>query len=74
MSTDLQCYCCKESNLIVESVIGDAPIACVTELDLFKTCVEDREVLELSAFSITRKEMAKNEKHSNDQKSIYIDQ
>ena len=57
MSTDLECYCRRKSGLIADAIIGDKKVHCVTEVDIFKSTIEDKEVLELSAYRDTRKQL-----------------
>lgn len=61
MKTSTECYCCRESDLINDTIIVDKDVLCVTELDLFKHAIEDKEILELSAYGINNKPLPKDE-------------
>jgi len=56
MSTDLESYCCRESDLLLNTVILEH--SCVTELDLFKSVIEDKEVLEFTVFGAAHHKLA----------------
>ena len=58
MQSEIECYCCKESSLICDTVLSDTEKICVTNVSVFKKTIEDREILEL---------------HSNGQRGISRD-
>ena len=59
MSTDQQCYCCQESDLLVNSVTKEGDI-CVTDNELFRDFILRQEALELSSYDATRKPLPQN--------------
>ena len=49
MESELESYCCTESSLIVETVIGQTGKTCVTYVEMFQKAIEDEEMLKLQA-------------------------
>ena len=54
MNTDLGSYCCRESDLVNNTII-EAESMCVTEAVIFKTVIGNKDVLELSAYGASSK-------------------
>lgn len=49
MESELESYCCRESSLIVDGVIGQTGKSCVTHVEIFKKAIEDEDMLKLQA-------------------------
>ena len=47
MESDIEYYCCRESKLILESILGETEKKCVIEVDTFKKIIE--QILELQS-------------------------
>ena len=60
MDSDFESYCCQESDLICDQIIGDKKVQCVTEIDLFKNVIENKEMLELGAYGAQQKHLPKD--------------
>ena len=49
MESEMESYCCRESELITETVIGESGKTCVTLVDIFRKTIEDKDILKLQA-------------------------
>ena len=49
MDSEIECYCCRESSLVSDSVLKETNEECVIKVGLFVKTIEDAEILELQA-------------------------
>ena len=49
MESEMESYCCRESTLIADTVIGQSEKTCVTLVDIFRKTIEDEDILKLQA-------------------------
>ena len=59
MNTTSESYCCKESEMI-SSILNLSESTCVTDLEIFKTAIACRDVLELSVYGLYQERVPKD--------------
>ena len=52
MESEMESYCCRESTLIADTVIGQSEKTCVTLVNIFRKTIEDEDILKLQATSL----------------------
>ena len=58
MASEIECYCCRESNHITELILDVEKVNCVTDCELFVNSISNLKMLQMYSFGLLQKKVA----------------